>query len=60
VRELIGKAILVGISAIFGLFIGNEFYWVAGFPAWFAHTISLVATIAISWFLLSESKPRRR
>ena len=59
-RELVGKAILIGISAVFGLFIGTRFYWIAGFPPFAAHLISLLATVGIAWFLLSESKPRRR
>lgn len=57
-RELVGKAIIVGISAIFGVFIGTRFYWVAGFPPLAAHAISLLATIGIAWFLLSD-KPRK-
>ncbi len=59
-RELLGKAILIGISAVLGFFVGNEFYMVAGFPFACAHLISLLTTVGIAWFLLSESKPRRR
>ena len=58
-RELLGKAILISISSIFGLFIGTRFYWIAGFPPLAAHLISLVATILIAWFLLSDSKPKK-
>lgn len=59
-RELAGKGCLCFIAAIFGIFIGTRFYWVAGFPPLVAHLISLVATILIAWFLLSESKPKKR
>jgi uncharacterized membrane protein len=59
-RELAGKGCLCLIALIFGVFIGTRFYWVAGFPPLAANAISLLATVLIAWFLLSDSKPKKR